>query len=355
MNHESLGSASEHFRRALGQDLFPRGIPRLWCPTLTHFSARGQLDEARIRCHLQVLAPCVKGILVPGSTGEGWEMNDGDILHLLSVVLEAAKAADIRVLIGVLKTDVPAMLQCIDATLAFLRKRAGVSSAPDALRHANVVGFTVCPPKGRDLSQAAIAEAMTGVLRTSLPIALYQLPQVTGNEMGPDMIQELARAYPNFHLFKDTSGHDRVASACLDLDGVFLVRGAEGDYARWPKSAGGPYDGFLLSTANVFAREYDAMLRLLDQGQSAEAQALAGRLDRVIKGCFESVAGHPAGNPFTNANKALDHVMAHGPAALRMEPPLLYSGARLRVAQIERARELLRENGLLPERGYLEG
>ena len=99
-------------RASLTQRLFPHGVPRLWCPTLTHFAAEGQFDAARIRRHLQVIAPYVKGALVPGSTGEGWEMSDADIQRLLDVVLDAAQAADIRVLIGVLKTDLPSMVSC---------------------------------------------------------------------------------------------------------------------------------------------------------------------------------------------------------------------------------------------------
>src|SRR4051812_28554948 len=90
-------------RQALLAHLFPQGVPRLWCPTLTHFAAAREPDAARIRRHLHVLAPYVKGILVPGSTGEGWEMSDADIQRLLGIVLDSARDARIRVLIGVLK------------------------------------------------------------------------------------------------------------------------------------------------------------------------------------------------------------------------------------------------------------
>ena len=135
---------------------------------------------------------------------------------------------------------------------------------------------------------------------------------------------------------------------------MFLVRGAEGDYARWPKIAGGPYDGFLLSTANVFARELDSVLRLLEQGRRADAEMLATRLSRVVEGCFEMVGRFPAGNAFTNANKVLDHLMAYGEAGVRREPPLLYSGVRLPAAFVENAATLLRQNSLMPATGYLE-
>ena len=46
-------------------------------------------------------------------------------------------------------------------------------------------------------------------------------------------VAALAGEFPNFILFKDTSGADRVAQSGLDLGGVFMVRGAEvGGYSR---------------------------------------------------------------------------------------------------------------------------
>ena len=78
------------------------------------------------------------------------------------------------------------------------------------------------------------------MLGLGYPIALYQLPQVTENEITPETVAELASRFPNFYLFKDTSGEDRVALADLDLQGVFLVRGAEGQYHQWPRAVGGP-------------------------------------------------------------------------------------------------------------------
>jgi dihydrodipicolinate synthase/N-acetylneuraminate lyase len=345
---------SREARRRLTGRLFPEAVPRLWCPTLTHFTAQHQFDAPRLRRHWQQLAPFVKGALVPGSTGEGWDMSDANIRDLLSVVLDIAQATDIRVLIGILKTDLAGMMECLETTLSFLQRRAGTAIPEEVLERSNVVGFTVCPPKGSHFAQDEIAEALDRVAGRGVPLALYQLPQITGNEMSPETVQALARRHPNFFLFKDTSGNDRVAQSELDLDGVFLVRGAEGGYARWPRSAGGPYDGFLLSTANVFARELDAMLTLLDQGRPTDADELAARLSRVVESCFELVRGFPTGNAFTHVNKLLDHLMAHGASGLRREPPLLHGGVRLPASWIERAAELLRRNGLMPASGYME-
>jgi len=328
-------------RQSLHAKLFPRGIPRLWCPTLTHFRAAREPDAERIRAHLSVLARQVRGILVPGSTGEGWEMSDADIRGLLGIVLEVAAGLGIRVLIGVLKTGVDEMLACVDAMEEF---RA----------HPAVTGLTVCPPKGAALTQTEISDGLRRVLGRGWPTAFYQLPQVTENEMHPETVAALAAEFPSLILFKDTSGADRVARSGLDFDGVFMVRGAEaGGYAQWPRAAGGPYDGFLLSSANVFARELGEMLRLIDGGDIEAARALSAKLAEVVGAAFGIVAGFPHGNAFANGNKALDHCMAYGEGAKRSEPPLLYGGARLPADFIERAAELLRAHGLFPARGYL--
>ncbi len=340
-------------RKAMVQRFFPQGIPQLWCPTLTHFSRPGHLDELRLRQHWQHLSPCVKGVLVPGSTGEGWEMNDDDITQLLEVILDIAVATDMRVLIGVLKTDVPAMLESIDTTMALLRDRTGFQSNENALLASHVVGFTVCPPKGSQLSQSTLADGLREVAGLGLPLAVYQLPQVTGNEMTAETIEALAAQFPGFFLFKDTSGTDRVALSNLDFHGVFLVRGAEGQYHRWGGNAGGPYHGFLLSTANVFASRLEAVQTMLDEGQAEASAQLSGRISRVIEGCFKLVEDFPAGNAFTNANKVLDHLMAYGEEGLHRDPPLLYSGIRLPAKWIEHAADLLRREELFPLRGYL--
>ena len=240
-------NAVESSRRELQSRLFPGGIPSLWCPTLTHFQSARVPDAERIRHHLRDLALHVRGILVPGSTGEGWEMSDADVRTLLDVVLAAALDVGIRVLIGILKTETEAVLSCL-------------ASMRDLLSHPAVAGITVCPPKGNHLTQPQIADALRRVLGRGLPTALYQLPQVTENEMSPETVAALAAEYANFILFKDTSATDRVAFSGLNLGGVFMVRGAErGGYARWPRASGGPYDGFLLSTANVFAPELSAI------------------------------------------------------------------------------------------------
>ncbi len=266
-------------------------------------------------------------------------MSDQDILGLLPSVLDIAEQLNIKVLIGVLKTDVPAMLTCIRQLARFAN-------------HSAAVGFTVCPPKGSSLTQHEISSALRQVLNLGFPTALYQLPQVTQNEMSPELVQSLADEFPNFYLFKDTSGYDRVALVGLQSN-VFMVRGSEKNgYSQWLRASGGPYDGFLLSTANVLAKELASIIHLLSSGRRDEAVRMSEKIADLVTRAFAIVQDFQVGNAFSNTNKALDHHRAFGLRAAEYPPPLLYSGTRLPNSFIEQAAQLLSEHGLQREVGY---
>ncbi len=326
----------------------------MWCPLLTHYTGDGALDRTRITAHLAHLAPHVKGFLIPGSTGDGWEMNDREIRELLGVTLDVAEKLKLHVLVGVLKTEDGAVRQTILDTVAWLKDRAHSERVEDAMAQGRVCGFTVCPPRGQNLSPAEIQLALGRVLGMGLPTALYQLPQITHNEISPAGLAELARQFPNFLWFKDTSGADRVALSGQDLRGVFLLRGAEGDYIRWLKGGGGGYDGLLLSTANCFARELHQIIQDVAAGRLPVARELSDRVSRVVQEVFGHVAGVKQGNAFANANKAIDHFFAHGPGAANVAPPRLHAGSRLPVEAIHATGESLTRHGFMPAQGYLE-
>jgi dihydrodipicolinate synthase/N-acetylneuraminate lyase len=197
-------------------------------------------------------------------------------------------------------------------------------------------------------------QALSGILSLGVPTALYQLPQVTQNEMSPALVADLAGRFSNFILFKDTSGTDHVAASGLDFGGVFLVRGMEGAYTRWLKAGGDPYDGFLLSTANSFAPQLHQVRELLLAHRRLAAQALSDRLARVVEELFNLVGAVAGGNKFANAGKAADHFFAHGSSALAADPPRLHSSGHLPIEVLRATADALERYGFLPQRGYLE-
>lgn len=334
-------TSTSNRRNGLLNELFPKGIPGLWCPLLTHFKSARQYDAGRIRKHLQFLSPHVNGILIAGSTGEGWQMSDREIHALLDTLLNSAQDTGMQILIGMLKRNAHDTI-------------AGINAVASYLQHPAVVGFTVCPPTGQDLSQQQIQDDIARVLDLGWPTALYQLPQVTQNEMSAETVAELAHEFSNFIMFKDTSGQDRVAKSGLDFGGVYLVRGSEsGGYSQWLKTNGGPYDGFLLSSANALASQLAAMIRLLADDEETEAAELSRRIECIINEAFEIASSYSFGNPFAIANKLLDHIMAYGDEAETHVPPQLIDGNRLNEQDVASTVNLLRRFESMPSTGYM--
>jgi dihydrodipicolinate synthase/N-acetylneuraminate lyase len=296
----------------------------------------------------------VRTFLLFGSTGDGWELSEAEMADLFGFFVAEAARLDLRFLIGVLRPEASETRSGIEAALRRIRELAGTADDGEALRRTGVCGFTVCAPRGADLSQAVMARDFSGILDLGQPTALYQLPQVTQNEFSPGTFSVLAEKYPNFYLMKDTSGNDTVVKSRAARNGIFMVRGGEGDYEAWyPENGGEGYDGFLLGSANCFARELKLMQALKDGGQKAAARELSDRLSRTVQAGLDLAAPLPFGNAFANANKAFDHFFAHGKGAADKAPPMTHSGQRLPETLIRAAGELLEREGLMAEEGYL--
>ena len=340
-------------RCALITRLFPEGIPRLWCPPLTHYTNEGNIDLARMEVHLADMSQGIKAFLSPGTTGDGWEMNEEEIREVLAFALDMAEKLNIQVLIGILKADAEAARQSIVDTLAWLQERTGIRNNEEIIEKTRVCGFTVCAPRGSEPSQEQIYRALLPILQLQVPVALYQLPQVTKNEMSPEIVAKLAAEFSNFYLFKDSSGYDRVALSGLELNGLYLVRGAEGNYTKWLHTNDRNYDGFLLGSANCFAKELNSIIQNLSTGNLKTAQELSERIAGVVEQVSKYSADLPAGNPFANANKAIDHFFAYGPEAANFPPPRIHSGGRLPTEIIKIAGDALIHFGLMPSEGYL--
>jgi len=334
--------------------IFPRGIPRLWCPPLTHYKEDRTIDFDRMKSHLAHISPWVKGFLIPGTTGDGWELTEEETLQVTKFAAAYAQDKDIHILVGLLRPTVVG----VEKTLSAMKVRnifhlPEKKEAGGAIRPPHVCGFAVCPTRGKDISQAEIESGLLEILDMALPTALYQLPQLTQNEAAPETFARLVEKYSNLIFFKDSSGNDRIASFSVDKGGVFLVRGAEGDYARWLKEARGPYDGFLLSLANCFPRELLSVIENLEKGDVKAAGEMSEKLSTVLGKIFTVVKPLAQGNAFTNANKAMDHFLAYGPNAENLPGPLLHAGVRLPKEILTATKKVLESHGFLSERGYL--
>ena len=340
-------------RQKILREMIGGPVPRLWCPPLTHYTKNGELDRDRMTAHWAFMLPHVNSFLLPGSTSDGWEMTDNEVSSLLDLALEFAERFEIRLLIGALKATASETCEMLSNTARLLKNKTGTQDTMQALKQSKVCGFTVCPPHGKGLSQDDIQKALKSILDLALPTAFYQLPQVTGNEMSPGVVLDLAEHYPNLILLKDSSGNDTVALEDKGMSGIWFMRGAEGDYAKWLKESGGPYDGLLLSTANCFGRQLRQMVTLLEERKNGKAVAMSNLLTGLLSNVFDIVDGLPYGNPFTNANKAIDHFMGYGQEAEKISPPMLHAGMPLSEKVIFEVGRILNKAGLIPQKGYL--
>ena len=351
----SMDNISEK-RQAFINALFPAGVPRLWCPLLTHYRKDGTIDFDRMSAHFNHIARWVKGFLIPGSTGDGWELDDQETLKVAEFAIGQAQKHEISLLLGALKTDIETMKQTISSMLMLIGQQdmTGKKDVARLLRAKRICGFTICPAKGKALTQVEIEAGLAEILDIGMPMALYQLPQVTENEVAPETFGRLMKKYPNLVFFKDSGGQDGIATSDFDKENIFFVRGAEGDYARWLKDAGGPYEGFLLSTANCFPQELRALIENLERGEQKKALEISERLTIAIGEVFALVQPLPCGNPFTNANKSIDHFFAFGPLAAAKEGPMLHAKVSIPDHIISATGAILTRCNLMPEKGYME-
>jgi len=289
------------------QDRPQPALDPLWTPLLTHYlkETPGRLDPKRVAAHVRSLATHVSQYLVAGTTGDGWVMDDALMRDWLSALTRPPFGPKQTVLIGAFSGTTASVIQrcrLIEETIAAEPMRP------------TFAGLTVCAPVGPNPGDAAVVEHFKQILdATAAPIAIYQLPQVVGYEISPEAFATLVELSPRISFMKDSSGGDRLAKTRSAPQGPMRLRGAEGDYARTLKPHG-PYDGWLLSTGNALGPELRELADLAAAGRDQEAEERSKALSDFVASVFEAAAKFPHGNAFSNANRALDHILAHGEA-----------------------------------------
>jgi 4-hydroxy-tetrahydrodipicolinate synthase len=336
-------------RDELQKGLFGGGPDRLWVPLLSHYCpipAGAKFDPVRTKAQVMAIRPYVSQFLIAGSTGDGWEMVPRQFARVIEFV-QSSEAFDgeCRVLFGALARTTTEVVDLVRSVEEYLPEMGEPGS--------RFVGIVVCPPVGESHDQRDIEDHYRAVLAQSrVPMAVYQLPQVTGCRIQPETLRRLVLDEPRIVMFKDSSGDDFVADSGLDFDGLILVRGAEGQYAESLRPLG-QYDGLLVSTANVFGRQLREILDLLVGAAGDAAREKSETLSTLVREVFAMVGSLPHGNAFANSNRIVDHLMACGREWERMAPPLLHNGTTYEPDLMAEVAAKVDEVIGLPEVGYL--
>ncbi|EAU39889.1 dihydrodipicolinate synthase [Fulvimarina pelagi HTCC2506] len=302
----------------------------LWVPILTHYTPDGSIDARRMLDHWNSLIPHVRQVMLAGSTGDGWELDDERFDALIDLGDSPDLPEGAALLFGILR---PTTDEVIDR-FKHLESRLG---AHPRLK-SRLRGVAICPPVDANANQDEIRKHFEDAFAAStLPVAVYQLPQVTQCAIAPDTLAALAKS-PRVTMFKDSSGEDVVAKDRDGYAGTVMVRGAEGGYLEALKPDG-TYHGWLLSTGNALAAQLRRVLDLNGTGDGAGASKLSGAISEVVEKVFAAAANEGGANAFSNANRAMDHLRAHGKGWRSASPALKVDGSALSadlVAEVER-------------------
>jgi len=282
--------------------------------------------------------------LLASSAGDGWDLDPQQFNDLLVFARhESYWAPDARFFVAALGRTTADVIRRAQA----IRSRLG-----DGQSH-GFVGIAACPPVQPGASQAEVLEHYHRVAKDArLPVAIYQLPQVTGCMIEPATLAMLLAKHPNIVAFKDSSGTDSVVKANFDWDGAILLRGAEGHYADSLRSVGGHYDGLLIGSANVVGYTLRNIIDMAEIDDGELARRHSGHLTEQVASLFEAVQSCLTGNPSSNFARAVDHLLAHGLYWSDVEPPLTFDGSRLPRMVIDRVASIYNEIAGVPERGY---
>ncbi len=181
-------------------DADPSGLPLnaggVLPALLTPFDAGGQPDVPALVAHGRALLDQgAAGLLLFGTTGEGFSLTTRERMETLEAVLAAGLPAE-RLMVTVTETALPAAVAA--AAHASARQVAGVLVAP--------------PFFLKKVSEAGLAawygRLIESVGHGTLRLYLYNYPSMTGLTLGQPLVERLYDAYPGSLLGVKDSGPD---------------------------------------------------------------------------------------------------------------------------------------------------
>ena len=308
------------------------GFPTLWFPPLTYYKEGGIIDKVRMEEALEEIYPYSKGVLVPGSTGDGWVLSREKQEDIVRLFLKGFGFGRFSMMIGALKPSADETIASIVRWCEILCEESGKKDPSEAMNDLDVKAFVFCVPAGEDNRDMQIQE-MSRILDLGLPMAFYQLPLVTGVTVDPAVIRELADKYDNLIIAKDSGGKDEMALSRILGDRLMLLRGAEGDPSEMILGDSPVYDGLLLSTVNCFAREHSDLMN--------GRRSYSG-YGTVIGEVFDAVT-EPVSNAFSDAVRAICWAKKYGAYACTTDC-YCYNGEKLPPGLIAKAFDSISSN-----------
>ena len=120
------------------------GFPTLWFPPLTYFKEGGIIDTGRMTEALEEIYPYSKGVLVPGSTGDGWVLPQEKQEDIVRFFLRGFKFGRFSMMIGALKQTSEETIKSVERWCEILCEESGSDDPAEAMKVLDVKAFVFC-------------------------------------------------------------------------------------------------------------------------------------------------------------------------------------------------------------------
>lgn len=233
-------------------------IEGIFAPIATVFDASGDLDMARFAENISKFNKTkLSGLVVLGSNGEFALLTHREKLRLV----EAAKEQISKDKLLIAGTGCESLRETIELT--------------KECAYAGADGVLVVTPSyyKSDMTDEALKCYFNSVADESpVPLLLYNMPRNTGINIGPNLVDALAK-HPNIAGIKDSSGNiAQIAEIIAKCPQDFAVFAGSGNFLLPTLALGGV--GGTLAVANVVPDYCVAIYKLYKDGQMDKAKKL---------------------------------------------------------------------------------
>lgn len=233
-------------------------IEGIFAPIATVFDASGDLDMARFAENIGKFNKTkLSGLVVLGSNGEFALLTHREKLRLV----EAAKEQISKDKLLIAGTGCESLRETIELT--------------KECAYAGADGVLVVTPSyyKSDMTDEALKCYFNSVADESpVPLLLYNMPRNTGINIGPNLVDALAK-HPNIAGIKDSSGNiAQIAEIIAKCPQDFAVFAGSGNFLLPTLALGGV--GGTLAVANVVPDYCVAIYKLYKDGQMDKAKKL---------------------------------------------------------------------------------
>jgi 4-hydroxy-tetrahydrodipicolinate synthase len=235
---------------------------------VTPFDDRGRVDAEALRAiAVWQMESGIHGLVPCGTTGEGATLSAEEHRTVIETVVEAS-AGRVPVVAGCGSNDTRRTLEA---------SRRAAQAGADAL-------LVVTPYYNKPNRSGMLAHYRAVTESVSLPVVVYNVPSRTGQNLGADLILELAEL-PGIVAVKEASGDlDQVASILSGRPRGFAVLSGDDPLALATVAIGG--DGVISVVSNEAPGEMSTMISSALDGDVVGARELHYRLLPLMRANF---------------------------------------------------------------------